>query len=50
VAVVPQVSRVGRDLHPNKSREVMAIARRIAALLLLAPALDANCDTTALIG
>jgi len=33
---------LGRDLHATESREVTAIARRIAALLLLAPALDAN--------
>lgn len=35
---------LGCDLYPHESREVMAIVRRIAALLLLAPALDANYD------
>jgi len=33
---------LGRDLHVEEAREVMAITRRIAALLLLAPALDAS--------
>ncbi len=31
---------LGRDLHPHESREVTAITRRVAALLLLAPALN----------
>jgi hypothetical protein len=33
---------LGRDLRPEEVREVTRIARRIAALLLLQPALDAN--------
>ncbi len=33
---------LGRPLAPDEAREVMNIARRIAALLLLEPALDAN--------
>ena len=33
---------LGRALSPDEAREVTAIARRIAALLLLAPQLDAN--------
>jgi len=33
---------LGRDLHVEEAREVMAIVRRIAALLLLVSALDAN--------
>jgi hypothetical protein len=33
---------LGRALLPEEAREVTAIARRIAALLLLAPQLDAN--------
>jgi len=33
---------LGRDLHVEEAREVMAMTRRIAALLLLAPALDAS--------
>lgn len=33
---------LGRDLHIEEAREVMAIVRRIAALLLLVSALDAN--------
>jgi hypothetical protein len=33
---------LGRSLTVDEVREVSAMARRIAALLLLAPALDAN--------
>ncbi|HXF40033.1 MAG TPA: type ISP restriction/modification enzyme, partial [Blastocatellia bacterium] len=33
---------LGRALTPDEAREVMNIARRIAAILLLEPALDAN--------
>lgn len=33
---------LGRDLSIDEAREVMHMARRIAALLLLQPALDAN--------
>ena len=33
---------LGRDLKPDEVREVQAMARRIAAILLLQPALDAN--------
>jgi len=33
---------LGRDLKPAEVREVMRMARRIAAILLLQPALDAN--------
>jgi len=33
---------LGRDLHVEEVREVTAIARRVAALLLLAPALDTS--------
>jgi len=33
---------LGRPLKPEEAREVMNVARRIAALLLLGPALDAN--------
>jgi len=33
---------LGRDLNPDEAREVMNMARRIAALLLLQPQLDAN--------
>lgn len=33
---------LGRDLHVEEAREVIAMTRRIAALLLLAPALDAS--------
>ncbi len=33
---------LGRDLKPDEVREVMRMARRIAAILLLQPALDAN--------
>jgi hypothetical protein len=32
----------GRPLTPDEAREVTHMARRLAALLLLAPALDAN--------
>jgi NAD(P)H-hydrate repair Nnr-like enzyme with NAD(P)H-hydrate dehydratase domain len=33
---------LGRPLTPDEAREVTHMARRLAALLLLAPALDAN--------
>lgn len=33
---------LGRDLGPEEAREVMRMARRIAAILLLQPELDAN--------
>jgi hypothetical protein len=33
---------LGRPLTPDEAREVTQMARRIAALLLLTPALDAN--------
>lgn len=35
-------SWLGRPLHPEEAREVCQIARRLAALLLLEPGLDAN--------
>lgn len=35
-------SLLGRDLIPEEAREVTATARRLAALLLMQPALDAN--------
>lgn len=35
-------SLLGRDLSKDEPREVMNMARRIAAILLLEPALDAN--------
>lgn len=35
-------SLLGRDLSKDEAREVMNMARRIAAILLLAPALDVN--------
>ncbi len=35
-------SLLGRDLTPEEAREVTATARRLAALLLMQPALDAN--------
>ncbi|MBU2602343.1 MAG: hypothetical protein KKA32_09265 [Actinobacteria bacterium] len=36
-------SLLGRDLSKDEAREVMNMARRIAAILLLEPALDTNC-------
>ena len=36
---------LGRALTPDEAREVMNIARRIAAILLLEPALDTNYET-----
>jgi hypothetical protein len=33
---------LGRDLQPDEAREVMNMARRIAAILLMQPQLDAN--------
>ncbi len=33
---------LGRDLKPEEVREVMRMARRIVAILLLQPQLDAN--------
>ena len=38
-------SLLGRPLTPDEAREVTSIARRIAAILLLEPALDANYRT-----
>ena len=35
---------LGRDLTPEEARYVTEMARRIAALLLLEPALDANYE------
>lgn len=35
---------LGRALTPDEAREVMNMARRIAAILLLEPALDANYE------
>jgi hypothetical protein len=35
---------LGRDLRVEEVREVMRMARRIAAILLLQPALDANYE------
>ena len=35
---------LGRDLTPDEVREVTAIARRLAALRLLEPALDAQYE------
>jgi len=37
---------LGRDLKPEEAREVMNMARRIAAILLLQPQLDANYRRT----
>lgn len=37
---------LGRDLKPDEAREVMNMARRIAAILLLQPQLDANYRRT----
>jgi hypothetical protein len=37
-------SLLGRDLRPDEARYVMEMARRIAAILLLEPALDANYE------
>jgi hypothetical protein len=33
---------LGRSLTPDEARYVMNVARRIAAILLMGPALDAN--------
>lgn len=38
---------LGRDLKPDEAREVTAMVRRIAALLLLEPQLDANYAASA---
>ena len=35
---------LGRDLKPDEARYVTEMARRIAAILLLEPALDANYE------
>jgi hypothetical protein len=35
---------LGRDLTPDEARYVMEMARRITAILLLEPALDANYE------
>jgi hypothetical protein len=37
-------SLLGRDLKPEEARYVTEVARRIAAILLLSPALDANYE------
>jgi len=37
--------QLGRALTPDEAREVMNIARRIAAILLLEPALNANYES-----
>ena len=39
---IPGDSRYNRDLKPEEARYVTELVRRIAALLLLGPALDAN--------
>lgn len=39
-----ELELLGRPLTPEEAREVMNIARRIAAILLLEPALDANYE------
>lgn len=40
---------LGRTLTADEAREVMNIARRIAAILLLEPALDANHEAVKLL-
>ena len=35
---------LGRDLKPDEARHFTEVARRIAAILLLSPALDANYE------
>ena len=35
---------LGRDLKPDEARYVQEMTRRIAAILLLEPALDANYE------
>jgi hypothetical protein len=42
VAELQGAAALGRDLKPEEVREVMRLTRRIAAILLLQPALDAN--------
>ena len=37
-----ELELLGRPLTPEEAREVMNIARRIAAITLLEPSLDAN--------
>ena len=37
-----ELELLGRPLTPDEAREVMNMARRIAAIVLLEPALDAN--------
>ena len=39
-----ELSLLGRPLTPDEAREVTSIARRIAAILFLEPALDANYE------
>jgi len=34
---------LGRDFQPEEARYVTEMARRIAAIVLVQPALDANC-------
>lgn len=40
-----ELELLGRPLTPDEAREVMNIARCIAAIVLLEPALDANYQT-----
>jgi len=39
-----ELELLGRPLRPEEAREVMNMARRIAAIVLLEPALDQNYD------
>jgi hypothetical protein len=41
-----ELEMLGRPLTPEEAREVMKIARRIAAIVLLEPELDANYQYT----
>jgi hypothetical protein len=40
-----ELELLSRPLTPDEAREVMNMARRIAAIVLLEPALDANYET-----
>ena len=42
---LPRGRNPGRALRPEEAREVMNIARRIAAIILLQPQLDQNYNT-----
>ena len=42
MAELPRARNLGRPLKPEEAREVMNMARRIAAILLLQPKLDEN--------